>query len=117
MAANNDDRPATLAEGYPVAVEVPNLPDGTTVAGAPTVDDYAREWGTYRARVPLTVDGARAVAQNGPVPTSHPMVPQWLEDGLLERVDGQAPAQVPANAPAPAEKPLPTRPAGRERDA
>jgi hypothetical protein len=117
-----DTNPATFAEGVPVPTEVPDSQNAVPTP-APTDEDIAREWGTWRAAADLFVDGNRAVAKGGKVPASHPSVPMWRSHGLLERADGQTEQATPTADevsqpadPKAAAQPLPTR-KGRERDA
>lgn len=113
-----DDRPASFPEGPPIPVVVPSNP-GMVAAPAPTAEEVHSEWNTYVARTRLFVDGSAAVPEGGKVPVSHPMVPTWLSQGLLERVDGQqeqnAPVAEVPQASDPVAVPNPRK--VRERDA
>lgn len=100
----NTEAPTAFAEGIPVpAPEVGTVETGrAALATAPTRDDYAREWGTYRATTDLRVGRSLAVAAGGPVPASHPYLrdsdergPGWVTQGMVELVDGgEAPADL-----------------------
>jgi hypothetical protein len=70
------EQSTTLAEGMPVPTG-PVVMSAEAVAAtqaAPTPADYAREHGTYRAVVPLTVGTVLAVPAGGTVGASHPML-------------------------------------------
>ena len=84
--------PATPEPTQPTAPSFAE--DLTPVAapkGAPTPQDYAREWGTYRAVHDLMVDGSLAVPAGGSVPASHPMIREWVSNGAVE-LTGDYPA-------------------------
>jgi hypothetical protein len=62
----------------------------------------AVEYGTYVCVSPIFVGGARAFNPGHPVPVSHVDAnPDWLSDGLVEKVavDSSAPARPAAPAP------------------
>lgn len=81
------EQPSTFAEGIPVPTPVEPTVEAAQaeVAAAPTRDDRAREWGTYRAVTDLRVGRSLAVATGGPVPASHP----YLRDSHEVDENGQ----------------------------
>jgi hypothetical protein len=85
--------PSTPAEKTPTAVATsaegdlpPAAQQVAPPADAPTREEIAAEWNTYRATRLLIVGGAPAVAPQGAVPASHPMLQEWLDDGSVERI-------------------------------
>jgi hypothetical protein len=60
------------------------------LVSTPMPADFTRaieeEYGELRAAHLLLVGGVPAFGEGSPVNRSHPMVPQWLEDGSVVRV-------------------------------
>jgi hypothetical protein len=69
---------STAETDTPLPVPAPAVP-----VPAPTLDDYRAEWGTYVAAHDLPVGAAIAVTAGGPVPASHPMLTEWLAQGMV----------------------------------
>lgn len=57
----------------------------------------AKEYGTYRAKVDITYEGARAYNAGDPVPVSNVEAHGYLTDGLVEEVT--APTEQPVEQP------------------
>lgn len=70
----------TSAEGGDLPLSVPVQ----TTQDAPTLADYRAEWGKYRAAMDIPYGTALAVAKGGAVPASHPMLSEWMAEGMVE---------------------------------
>jgi len=46
----------------------------------------AEEYGQFRAKTALFIDGIRAFNEGDPVPASHQFREQWVKDGMVEPV-------------------------------
>lgn len=57
----------------------PDLPGVEDIIGR-----VQAEYGRFTARTDLLVGGVLAVRAGGRVPTHHPLVPEWVADGLLD---------------------------------
>lgn len=52
------------------------------------------DWGTWRARVPIFIDGVRAFNEGHAVPNSHVVKYHWDETGEVEPINAPADAAV-----------------------
>lgn len=80
--------PSTFAEGAPIPA-----PTSAPVAlDPPTDEDYAREYGTWRAKTVINVGNARAFNPGDAVPASHPMLNEgewgkgWIAEEMVEHI-------------------------------
>lgn len=93
---------ATPVEDGPVNAPLPEQPapaapveapfaEGDAPAGTPGLDDLEararHEYGRYVAAQAITVGGALAFTDGAPVPRSHPMVAQWVADGMVRDLE------------------------------
>lgn len=73
------------------AEKPPAEPVEEPLVSTPMPADFTRaieeEYGELRAAHLLLVGGVPAFAEGAAVNRSHPMVPQWLEDGSVVRVN------------------------------
>ena len=71
--------PAEPAEQVEPVFAEPDLPGVEDVIGR-----VQAEYGRFTARTDLLIGGILAVRAGGRVPTHHPLVPEWVADGLLD---------------------------------